>query len=118
MRIEVDATPFDKQGTERVGSRDVPYSTHLDVQFGTDHGRISQSTTQQETYNIPDKVTGELKATVQDGTTMSFEMGVCPDQIGALTGRVAGVLRARLRLGLRARVSAAATRAATTSWCR
>ncbi len=83
-----DAPPFDKQGTERVGSRDVPYSMHAEDQVGSDHGRISQSSTQRETYNIPDKVTGELKATVQDGTTVSFEMGVCPDQIGALTGRV------------------------------
>lgn len=83
-----DSKPFDKQGTERVGSRDVPYSMHYEDLVGSDHGRISNSLTQRETYNIPDKVTGELQATVQDGTTVSFEMGVCPDEIGALTGRV------------------------------
>ncbi len=113
-----DSTPFDKQGTERVGSRDVPYSMHAEDHFGSDHGRISQSTTQQETYNIPDKVTGELKATIQDGTTVSFEMGVCPDQIGALTGRVTVSSERVFDSVSGPGVSTARTRAATTSWCR
>jgi hypothetical protein len=79
---------YDKQEIKTVGGRQVPVSQRMTMNEGSENGRLSQTIGQSETYAIPDKVTGELEARVQDRTTGSFEMSVCPDASGAATGRV------------------------------